>query len=90
MSAPTERAITELNLSKDFISAATQNMSDGLFSGASVETRMARDAITQALLEIERAIAASELEVPRENSRCSTRPRVYGDKGRVHRSYGIR
>ena len=55
MTTARDRAITELMLAKEFIELAALNVSVDLLSGARVEGARARDAITQALSEIERA-----------------------------------
>ena len=53
MSTARDRAITELMLAKELIELAALNVSVDLISGASVESVKARDAIIQALAELE-------------------------------------
>ncbi|MBI1853628.1 MAG: hypothetical protein HYR85_25095 [Planctomycetes bacterium] len=57
MTTASDRAITELMHAKAFIEMAVLNVSVDLFSGANVEGARARDAIIQALSEIELAIS---------------------------------
>ena len=60
MTTARDRAITELMLAREFIEMAALNVSVDLFSGASVEGVKARDAIIQALAEIEHAISDAD------------------------------